>query len=300
MMSSSVTTNSFRAWFLAARPKTLAGAAVPVMMGLALAYYDLQRLSIVPAILCILFAFVMQIDANFVNDYFDYRRGTDDAERLGPERACAQGWITERNMLWGIAVTTLLACCVGLPLVFYGGWWLVAIGALCVVFCILYTTHFSYWGLGDVLVLVFFGVIPVTMTYYLQTDTITLEAFCASVACGLAIDALLMVNNYRDREGDRKSRKLTIVVRVGEIWSERLYFILGLAACLMGIVFLVQGRYFVFGLPFIYLVLHAKTYRQMCQINHGRALNQILGLTARNIFLYGLLFSLGAILDVVI
>ena len=123
-----VKTNSPKAWLLAARPKTLTGAAVPVMIGIALAWTDAQDyygddvFSWTAAILCLLFAFLMQIDANFINDFFDFANGADDAEtRLGPRRACAQGWVKLDAMKRAIAGTTCLACIVGLPLVLFGG-----------------------------------------------------------------------------------------------------------------------------------------------------------------------------------
>ena len=112
--------NSPRAWFLAVRPKTLTGAAVPVMLGAAYAWYmvqDLHSIEWVALALCFLFAFVMQIDANFINDYYDCVKGRDNEERLGPPRACQQGWVTMKAMRWAIALTTLLACAVGLPLI---------------------------------------------------------------------------------------------------------------------------------------------------------------------------------------
>lgn len=122
--------DSFRAWFLAARPKTLSGAAVPVMIGAALAWADggAGNFRVLPAVLCFLFAFIMQIDANFVNDYFDFVRGNDDGTRLGPKRACAQGWVRGRSMKIAIALTTLLGCAAGLPLVLYGGWEMMLVG----------------------------------------------------------------------------------------------------------------------------------------------------------------------------
>ena len=182
--------NSLRAWILAARPKTLSGAAVPVLIGLSLAYTDASTygenvFSWTAAVLCMLFALIMQIDANFINDFFDYTRGNDDAAtRLGPLRACTQGWVSTDAMKRAIASTTCAACVIGLPLVYYGGLEMILIGALCVVFCFLYTTHLSYLGLGDVLVLLFFGIVPVCITYYVQLHTITPEVFIASVACG--------------------------------------------------------------------------------------------------------------------
>ena len=292
--------NSLKAWLLASRPKTLTGAAVPVMIGASLAWADAipGQFSITAALLCLLFAFIMQVDANLVNDYYDYCKGTDDREtRLGPERACTQGWVSVEAMRWVIVSTTALACLVGLPLVAYGGWQLVAVGALCVAFCFLYTTYFSYIGLGDVLVLVFFGLLPVTMTYYVQLQTVSMEAMVASLACGLVIDALLLVNNFRDRDTDRAAGKMTLVVRIGAEASLRAYLGVGIVACLMGLVFGVAGhRWWAFGLPLAYLVLHGRTYQGMRRIWQGRGLNAVLGATARNIFVYGLLLSAGLLL----
>ena len=174
MEETNIKTNSMKAWLLAARPKTLSGAAVPVMIGLSLAYSDARfyvdgAFNWIAAILCMLFAFAMQIDANFINDFYDFVNGTDDAEtRLGPRRACAQGWVTLDAMKKAIALTTCLACVIGLPLAYYGGLEMIAVGVACVVFAFLYTTFFSYQGLGDLLVLVFFGLIPVCCTYYIH------------------------------------------------------------------------------------------------------------------------------------
>ena len=110
-----VKTNSLKAWFLAARPVTLTAAAVPVMLGVALAYKDSNtHFQWIPALLCLLFAWVMQIDSNLVNDFFDFKHGNDDETRLGPKRACAEGWITMKAMKWGIILTTLLGCAIGL------------------------------------------------------------------------------------------------------------------------------------------------------------------------------------------
>lgn len=294
--------DSLKAWILAARPKTLTGAAVPVMIGLALAWLDLHlqpsTLHLLPSILCLLFAFIMQIDANLINDLFDYLKGTDDREtRLGPERACTQGWVSVGKMKVAIALTTLVACLVGLPLIYYGGWEMVLVGLVCVVFCFLYTTHLSYMGLGDVLVLVFFGIVPVCVTYYIQLHTLTLPVVLSSLACGLVIDALLLVNNFRDRDTDRQAGKVTLVVRIGAEAALRSYLGVGIVACLMGVVFIFRGCWPAFVLPLLYLLLHYQTYREMRSIWQGRALNATLGKTARNIFVYGLLVSIGLVLS---
>lgn len=290
--------NSARAWMLAARPKTLTGAAVPVMIGMAMAFADGQgTFRVVPAILCALFALIMQIDANFINDYFDFLHGNDDETRLGPRRACAQGWVSAGGMKLAIIITTAVACCVGLPLIAYGGWSMIAVGAVCVLFCFLYTTTLSYLGLGDMLVLVFFGIVPVCLVYYLQLGTLTLEVFLASLACGLVIDTLLIVNNYRDIDNDRRAGKKTLIVRIGAKGGRAAYLMVGIVAVAMGILFAVNGRIWAFALPIVYLFAHCATYRKMVRINKGKALNMVLGDTARNMFLYGVLLAAGFLLD---
>ena len=302
MNEQNVIKDSPKAWLLAARPKTLSGAAVPVMIGLALAFTDAQEygddvFSWTAAVLCMLFAFIMQIDANFVNDFFDYVRGNDDsASRLGPLRACTQGWVSIESMKQAIASTTVVACLVGLPLIWFGGFEMIIVGLLCVVFCFLYTTHLSYLGLGDILVLLFFGIVPVCCTYYVQLHTVTWQVFLASVACGLVIDGLLIVNNYRDRYNDEADGKRTLVVLIGPDATEWLYLALGCVACLMGVAFWLNGHVLAFVLPFIYLLLHVFTWIKMRRINYGRRLNECLVETARNILIYGLCVAIGLLL----
>jgi 1,4-dihydroxy-2-naphthoate octaprenyltransferase len=239
----------------------------------------------------------MQIDANLINDFFDFVNGSDDAEtRLGPRRACAQGWVTLDAMKKAIALTTCLACVIGLPLAWYGGLEMILIGAMCVVFAFLYTTFFSYEGLGDVLVLVFFGLVPVGCTYYVQIHDMTWEVFLASVACGLVIDALLIVNNFRDRDNDRLSGKKTLIVRMGPEAGLQLYLGVGIGAMILGGTFWMNGHLLATVFPLLYFVLHVFTYLRIKKIYQGKALNLCLGETARNIFIYGLCVSIGLLL----
>ena len=302
MDETNVRVNSLKAWILAARPKTLTGAAVPVMIGIAcaVAMYGWCGIRVVPAVLCMLFALIMQVDANFINDYFDFMKGTDDEQRLGPKRACAQGWITASAMRSGLFVTTLLACIVGLPLVYYGGWEMIMVGLACVVFCFLYTISFSYIGLGDLLVLVFFGIVPVCMTYWLTAPPTTLTSIpfavvLMSIACGLIIDTLLVVNNYRDIENDRRAGKLTLIVRIGERGGLVLYLMLGLVGTILAIVGVVlldwhDGQW-TQSLLIIYTPFHTWAFNEMRSIRKGAELNRVLGMTARNMFIFGLLAS---------
>ncbi len=281
-------TNSLRAWIIAMRPKTLTAAVAPVIIGMALAAKDTSlQVDWVPGLLCFLFAMIMQIDANFVNDYFDWKHGNDDAStRLGPLRACSMGWVTPKAMLWALLITTAIAGCVGLPLIFYGGVQMLFVGIACVVFCLLYTTLFSYIGLGDVLVLLFFGIIPVSVTYYILTGVVSLPIICVSIACGLAVDNLLILNNYRDIDNDRRDGKRTLIVMTGKEWGRRLYFLLGTIATLLMAIY--DGFTAKSALMLIYFLLNIQAYIKMGRLQ-GRDLNRVLGMTSRNILAFCLL-----------
>lgn len=294
-----VKTNSIKAWILAARPKTLAAAATPVLLGCALAYSD-GVFQWTPALLCFLFAFSMQIDANFINDYYDFLKGSDREDRLGPERACAQGWITLSVMKKGILFTTLLSCFWGLLLLQYCGLEMIPVGLLCVLFAFLYTAGpypLAYHGWGDLLVIVFFGFVPVGCTYYTMSHDWTWNVTIACMACGLVSDLLLMLNNYRDREQDKISGKRTLIVRFGEPAGRWTYLLLGIIATGLCLLYSFSGRYAAALLPILFLIPHIVTWKQMIQIFKGKELNSVLGKTARNIVLFGLLVSLGLILS---
>lgn len=290
--------NSIKAWLLASRPKTLTGAAIPVMTGCTLAYIY-GFFNPIPAVLCFLFAFLMQIDANFINDLYDFLKGTDRADRLGPERACAQGWISPEAMKKGILVTTILASLTGVGLLWYGGWEMIPVGVLCILFAFLYTAGpypLAYHGWGDVLVLIFFGFVPVGCTFYVMAHSWNLSVTFASLACGLLIDTLLMVNNFRDREQDAISRKRTLVVRFGARAGLIAYFLLGVIAYWCCFYFLWIGKIYAVILPQLYLLLHILTTMKMARINRGKELNLILGETSRNMFLFALLLTIGLLL----
>lgn len=271
------------------------------MMGTALALHD-ATVSWLPALGCLLFACAMQVAANFINDLYDFLKGTDRADRLGPERACAQGWITPEAMKAGIGVTLLLAAAAGLSVLWCvwshlpcGGWELVVLGALCMLFAFLYTTLLSYKGWGDLLVLLFFGLVPVCGTYYVQCFTITTNLLMTGLMCGVSIDTLLVVNNYRDREQDAVSGKRTLIVRYGEPFGRYLYLILGIACWLIALLMTLRGLLSTDQLVWAsspYLLLHITTWRKMVRIRQGRKLNTILGETSRNMLLMGLLWSL--------
>ncbi len=302
-MSETVKQNSVRAWLLASRPKTLTAAAVPVMIGSAVAWRETSGTGVeyMAMIFCFLFAFVMQIEANFVNDYYDCVCGRDNEQRLGPQRACQQGWVTLRAMYIAIGITAALAGVVGMPLVLYGGWHLVWVGVACMIFCFLYTTLLAGKGLGDLLVLLFFGLVPCYFTYYVVMPE-TLQSFdnatvwALSLASGLVVDTLLLVNNYRDIDNDRSVGKCTLVVLLGRESTELLYLLIvpmSIILVLLGIKNNIWQLLYVVAI----LVPHLHTWYTMRKIGEGKALNRVLGMTARNIFIFGILTTILIILS---
>ncbi len=300
-------TNSLAAWILAVRPYSLGNAVILILVGSALAWTD-GSFHWLPALLCLVFAVLMQCTANLVNDLWDYLKGADQPDRLGPDRAFAKGYITLGAMKAGIAAFTVAACAAGLGILVWalrhdmlawGGWELVAVGVACVIFAYFYTAGpwpLAYHGLGDVAVILFFGLVPVGFTYYVQTGTWTWETILTALACGLVIDTMLMVNNFRDREEDARCGKRTVVVFLGARFGSWSYFGLGALAVVLCLTLLAGGRTWAALLPLVYLAGHISTWRKLVRIDHGDELNICLGETARNIMLFGALLTIGILL----
>jgi 1,4-dihydroxy-2-naphthoate octaprenyltransferase len=212
-----VNPSGWQVWLAAARPRTLPAAVAPVFVGSALAG-RVGKFDALAALICLAFALLVQIGTNFANDYFDFRHGADTAERIGPRRAVAAGWVTPAAMhraMWGVFGAAFF---VGLALLAWGGWWLLGIGVACIGCGIAYTGGpypLGYHGLGDIFVFLFFGLVAVGTTFYVQAGTVTAEAVIAAVAIGALTTNILVVNNYRDVETDRVAGKRTLVVRFG-------------------------------------------------------------------------------------
>ena len=219
--------NQFTAWMEAARPKTLAASISPVLVGVALAYRD-DVFKVGAAILCLGVALFAQIASNFANDYFDFKKGADGSDRLGPERAVASGWITPKDMLVGTFLMLALACALGCGLLFYAGWELIFVGLAIAVCVLAYSAGpypLAYHGLGDVCVLLFYGIIPVCYTYYVQALEFSLLAFLLSLAIGMLSINILVVNNYRDYEQDKQASKRTSIVLFGRRFGLGFYLV---------------------------------------------------------------------------
>ncbi|NBB78951.1 MAG: 1,4-dihydroxy-2-naphthoate octaprenyltransferase, partial [Verrucomicrobia bacterium] len=190
----------FHIWLEATRPKTLPAAVAPVLLGSSLAWAD-SGFQLLPALICLFFALLIQIGTNFANDYLDGVRGTDTEARLGPQRAVAAGLVAPVVMRRAAMGVLGLAFCLGLGLIYFGGWWLLLIGVASVVCAWIYTGGpypLAYNGLGDVFVVLFFGVIAVGCTDYVQVGVLRNEALLLGLACGLVVNNILVVNNYRD------------------------------------------------------------------------------------------------------
>ena len=229
----------WQVWLSAARPRTLPAAVAPVFVGSALAG-RVGKFDALAALICLAFALLIQIGTNFANDYFDFRHGADTAERIGPRRAVAAGWVTPAAMQRAMGGVFGAAFLVGLALLAWGGWWLLGIGVACIGCGIAYTGGpypLGYHGLGDIFVFLFFGLVAVGTTFYVQAGTVTAEAVIAAVAIGALTTNILVVNNYRDVETDRVAGKRTLVVRFGRHFA-RTQFALAHAIALTAPIFL--------------------------------------------------------------
>ena len=285
-------------WIHAARPKTLTAASMPVLTATALAWHD-DVFKPIAALSCIAFALLAQIAANFANDYFDFKGGIDTDERLGPPRAVAMGWVTPKAMLRATFAALALACLCGLALISYGGWTMIWVGLACVFFACLYSTGpypLSRYGLGDVFVLIFFGFVPVLFTYYVQGNSFPVSAWLLGGMMGLLSINILITNNFRDIDTDRKTNKYTSIVLLGKGFGKWFYFATGvLATGLFYYYFASSGAMFIGLISVLYLLLHITTWREMIRIDHGRELNKILGLTSRNLLVFAVLYVVGLI-----
>lgn len=297
-MNSSAPISAQQAWILAARPKTLPAAVGPIFVGAALALADgvFQPGPAVAALLC---ALLLQIGSNFANDYFDFFKGADTHERMGPTRVTAAGLLTPKAMRWGMVLIFGAASLVGLYLIWEGGWPILIAGVAALLAAIAYTGGpfpFGYYGLGDLFVFIFFGLVAVCGTYYIQAHTLPVAVIWAAVPPGLLITAILVVNNLRDLETDRRANKRTLAVRLGRQGTQIEYLLLLLIAYLTPVWLWLgvhQSPWVL--LPWLSLPLALPLLRAVF-INQGKALNATLAGTARLSLLFSILFAVGVLI----
>lgn len=288
-----------KSWIEAMRLRTLPVSMAGVIAGIGCAIM-LGSFKVVPALLCLVFAVLAQIASNFGNEYYDFKNGVDRKGRAGFRRGVTEGEISPKAMKRATFATLTLAAIAGCAMILYASWWLIIVGALIMLFALAYSAGpypLSHHGLGDLAVIIFFGIVPVTFTCYLQTGTwecINI-ALPTSVAVGLLAANVLVVNNYRDMEDDASVGKRTTVVIFGRKFMSMAYLLFGM----MGMV-VMTPVWSLFPLcalivPLAYLFLHFKTWVALCRAQ-GAALNPLLGRTAINLLLFALLFIIVCIL----
>lgn len=288
-----------RAWLMAARPATLTATLAPVAVGTACAWHA-GGFRAGPALAALVGAALLQVGSNFANDVFDFEKGADTGERLGPTRAVQAGLLTPRQMRVGMGVVFALATLVGVYLTSVAGPAIVAIGTASILSAIAYTGGpypLGYHGLGDLFVMIFFGFVAVCGTAYVQALEVPPLAWAAAVPIGALATDILVVNNLRDRETDARAGKRTLAVRWGRRGALAEYVGLMAAAYLVPVGLPVCGAT---GpsvlLPWVTLPLAVRLARAV-SVDTGRALNASLVGTARLVFLFGVSFALGIALD---
>lgn len=283
-------------WLLATRPKTLPAGLVPVLLGSSLAF-ESGKLRIWLAILTLICSVILQIIANFVNEIYDYEKGADTEERLGPQRMVASGLISIEEMKKGVLFASCAALLLGTAIVIMSSLWILLVGIICLAFAWMYTGGpypLAYHGYGDLLVFVFFGIVAVNFSYFVQTLYLSPTVLLASIAPGLLSMNILGINNFRDIETDRKAGKMTLSLRLGHDNCIILYQALLFGAfCVPILLSVVQKSWWnllpLLALPYGYILT-----RRM-EIFHGKELNEVLAGSGKLVFIHGILSCLGFI-----
>jgi len=285
-------------WLLAARPKTLPAAAASAILGSAMAFHDGQ-FQLLPALAALFISLLLQIGANLANDLFDFQRGADAGERLGPMRVTQAGLLSPQEVKFGLVLVFGSAVLLGIYLTYLAGWVALLIGLSAFLAALSYTGGpfpFGYHSLGDVFVFIFFGPVAVGGTYFVQAHGISLPVLVVGCTMGFLINNILIVNNLRDIHSDQKSQKMTLAVRLGEKGSLIEYWICLIGAYLIPLILFFLSKNLI-GCLFSWLSipLAIRLAKELSR-QKGRSLNQTLARTAQLALIYSLLFSFGVIL----
>jgi 1,4-dihydroxy-2-naphthoate polyprenyltransferase len=289
-----------RLWLVAARPRTLPAAVAPVLVGTALAGAEdeFRPLAFAAALVASVF---IQIGTNLSNDYSDARRGADTEDRLGPVRVTAGGLMPPKRVLVGTYVAFGIAVACGLYLAAIAGWELLVVGAASILAGVLYTggpRPYGYEGLGEVFVFLFFGVVAVVGSYYVQVEDLRWEAFALSVPVGLLASAILVVNNVRDADTDRRAGKRTLAVKLGRERARRLFAAMVVVAFAAPVaIWLAGGLSAWLLLPLAALPLAPPLVRTVATRSDGPSLNGALAATGRLLAVFSLLLAAGVLLS---
>ena len=285
-----------RVWLLAMRLPTLTASVAPVVVGSALAMRD-GRFALGPAGAALVGALAIQAGANLANDLSDFRRGADTVHRLGPPRVTQQGWLTQREVAWGVVAAFAAATLMGVYLAAVAGWPVIAIGLTSMCAAVAYTggpVPFGYRALGELFTFLFFGLVAVVGTYYVQAERVTGDVLAAAIPVGLTVTAILVVNNVRDIETDRAAGKRTLAVVLGRRRTRGLY------VAMVGAAYVAVGALWLFGdfpwwtfLSWLSLPLAVAPVEAVVSRVDGPSLNGALRATARLHLVFALLLSVG-------
>lgn len=288
-------TDKVKYWIEAMRLRTLPVSVAGVIMAMGLAYMS-HSFRWLPFTLCLCVAMLAQIASNFANEYYDFRAGLDKPGREGPRRGVTEGDISPRAMLAATYGTLASACLIGCSLIFYGGWWMLPAGIAIALGAIAYSAGpypLSRHGLGEVAVIVFFGIAPVCLTYYIMSHQCDMYVLLASVSAGLMGANVLIINNYRDRDADADVGKHTLAVILGRNAVRNIYLLNGsLAVALMWPLWISMPVAAML-IPCAYIAMHLTVWAAMPR-RKGHALTPLLGITAMAMLAYSLAFTVTA------
>ncbi|MBN1456948.1 MAG: 1,4-dihydroxy-2-naphthoate polyprenyltransferase [Sedimentisphaerales bacterium] len=288
-----------KTWLIASRAETLMASTAPVIVGGAIAFCD-TSINVPVLLMTFLTAALIQCGTNLANDYYDHLKGTDTVESPGQRRAINEGLVTAKQVKAAFIISFALAVLLGLYLVYKGGPVILIIGLISIASGLLYTAGpfaLAYIGLGDIFVLLFFGPVASAGTYYLQTATINRYAVIAGLAPGLLSVGILNINNLRDIQTDSKVNKKTLIVRLGYNFGILEYIFCIAIACLVPVYLCFStGEHFYSLASLIILVPAVKNIKTICARPDDQALNKALELTAKQVLIYTVLFSVGWIL----
>lgn len=280
-----------KAWIEAMRLRTLPVSVAGVVMASGLAM-QVGKFQWLPALICLLFALTAQVGCNFANELYDYKDGLDKPGRVGPRRGVTEGDITPLDMERAMATTFLIASLLGCSLIYWGGWWLIPAGIFILLGALSYSAGpfpLSRNGLGEIAVVVFFGLLPVSLTFWLQAGYYSYRDMVAGLAIGLMASNILIVNNYRDCDDDAAAGKLTTAVIFGRNAMSWVYLVNGLLAVALTWVLWVRAGAWTLTFPGLYLVGHISLW-VFIRRHDGQILTKALGMTAMLMLAFSLAF----------
>jgi 1,4-dihydroxy-2-naphthoate polyprenyltransferase len=288
-----------RIWFLAIRPKTLTAAIVPVIVGSVLIYTSSYQVNWWLSVFALLGALFIQVGTNLINDALDFRKGADTENRIGPTRITQAGFISHEKVFLAGLICFAVAMAFGLPLIMAGGWLILVIGLVSLVCGYAYTAGpypLAYKGLGELFVILFFGIVAVAGTFYLHAGTFSWGVLIAGLQVGALSTVLIAINNLRDAEGDKLANKLTLAVRYGKTFGRIEISALLLSPFLLNLYWISSGYMVAAIFSFTMMPLAYRIAKKIWTIEPSAEYNALLASAAKLHLGFGILFSFGILL----